>query len=174
MSKFTRLSPYNVNRVVAYIQEHLSEKILIPTLATLVGQKSEAAFARAFMCSTGCPPHRYILRCRIERAQHLLTETHLSMGLIAQEIGICDQSYFTRLFRQAVGLTPGAYRAQRKEQPGLERQTECLDPPSLGQHQRGRIMRFVPYLVEHGYCSRILMGKNASIFALFFPIIANF
>ena len=52
-----------------------------------------------------------VARLRIDRACHLLTHTHQPLAQIAQECGFGDQSYFTRVFRQRTGRTPGDYRA---------------------------------------------------------------
>jgi AraC family transcriptional regulator len=51
-----------------------------------------------------------VLRCRMERAKHLLTETTLPLHAIGAQVGYADQSHFTALFRQSVATTPKTYR----------------------------------------------------------------
>ena len=47
---------------------------------------------------------------RLERAEHLLQTTQLSLVEIAKVLGFADASSFTRAFRRATGDTPGSYR----------------------------------------------------------------
>ena len=49
---------------------------------------------------------------RIEAAKDLLRNTALSMGEIAALLQFTDQSHFARRFREAVGVTPRAFRQQ--------------------------------------------------------------
>ena len=71
---------------------------------------SDADFARLFKGATGQTPHQYVLRCRMARAKHLLTETTLPLHEIGARVGYADQSHFTALFRQYVATTPKAHR----------------------------------------------------------------
>jgi AraC-like DNA-binding protein len=48
------------------------------------------------------------------RARHLLDTTDLTIGEIGREVGMNDQFYFSRQFRQTHGESPSAYRARRK------------------------------------------------------------
>jgi AraC-like DNA-binding protein len=70
-------------------------------------------FARAFQQSLGVPPHRYLLKMRVERARDLLERSSMSLLDIALACGFADQSHFTRVFRAALGVTPGAWRRMR-------------------------------------------------------------
>jgi len=67
-------------------------------------------FARAFRQSVGEPPHSYVLRRRIERAQEMLKQTDQPLAEIALAVGFSDHSHFARHFRRLVGVTPGAAR----------------------------------------------------------------
>jgi AraC family transcriptional regulator len=73
-------------------------------------QTSAAHFARLFKQSTGQTPHRFVISCRIDRAEQLLTETKLPLNEVGLQLGCTDQSYVTALFRKRVGITPKAYR----------------------------------------------------------------
>src|SRR4029434_1185610 len=103
------LTPFTLPRTPAYIQAHLEHPLLLVELAA-VAQMSPAYFARLFKGATGQTPHQYVLRCRLERAQHLLTETTLPLHEIGARVGYADHSHFTALFRQSVATTPKAYR----------------------------------------------------------------
>jgi len=59
---------------------------------------------------TGKTPLQYVLHLRLEEAKKLLSGSGLTIPEIAEQIGIPDPNYMTRLFSRKVGLTPGAYR----------------------------------------------------------------
>lgn len=67
-------------------------------------------FARAFHQSVGVPPHRYLLKRRIEVACDLLVRSGMRLPEVALACGFADQSHFTRVFRASVGVTPGTWR----------------------------------------------------------------
>ncbi len=72
------------------------------------------------------PPFRsYLNHCRVERAQVLLASTNKPIADIAQEMGFCDQSYFSAVFHKLAGMTPAAYRRRHHSGLGL--------PPSQGE-----------------------------------------
>jgi AraC-like DNA-binding protein len=75
---------------------------------------SRSYFEKAFKASLGAPPHQWLVRQRIQRATKMLEQTNDSIGSIALSCGFTDQSHFTRVFRTAVGLSPAAWRRQRK------------------------------------------------------------
>jgi len=57
-------------------------------------------------------PRKLIMKIRIDEALHLLSATSRSLSDIAYATGFCDQSAFTRHFRQMTGLPPGVFRSQ--------------------------------------------------------------
>lgn len=106
------LAPWQVRRVIAYIEANLDTPIRNKDLATLV-RLSEYHFNVAFRNSVGEPPHGYIIRRRVERAQGLMLSTEKSLSDIAAECGMADQAHMTRLFRRIVGESPAAWRRAR-------------------------------------------------------------
>jgi AraC-like DNA-binding protein len=57
---------------------------------------------------TGLTPHQYIIRCRLERAMKLLSQSEMRLAEIAVEVGCCCQSHLTALFRKHLNTTPGS------------------------------------------------------------------
>ncbi|WP_433868104.1 helix-turn-helix domain-containing protein [Ralstonia wenshanensis] len=55
---------------------------------------------------------RYLQSLRIEAARGLLEAGDLSLERIAVQVGYNDTSSFCRLFKDKVGLSPGAYRGR--------------------------------------------------------------
>jgi AraC family transcriptional regulator len=106
------LAPWQLRRVVAYIEENLDKPLRNTELAT-VARLSPFHFNVAFRKSVGDSPHEYIIRRRMERAQGLMLSTDASLSDIAATCGLADQAHFTRLFRRVVGESPGAWRRAR-------------------------------------------------------------
>ena len=65
---------------------------------------------RAFTAAFGMPPGRYIRKLRLDLAAVALAGSDLPLSRIAADAGFYDQSHFTRLFRDEIGVTPGEYR----------------------------------------------------------------
>jgi AraC-like DNA-binding protein len=109
--RFSRggLSPALKNRICAYIESHLDEKISLDVLSTMAGL-SAYHFARAFRQSLGAPPHGYVLQRRLERVKALLRDSKLPLSEIALATGFSDQSHLARHFRRMTGRSPSIAR----------------------------------------------------------------
>ena len=103
------LAPWQLRRVVEYLNAHLSERVGLAQLAALVGL-SQSHFSRAFKASTGMAPYRWQLDGRIRRAQALLLDTRASLVEVAESTGFADAVHFGRTFRKFTGTTPAAWR----------------------------------------------------------------
>jgi transcriptional regulator GlxA family with amidase domain len=75
---------------------------------------SRSHFEKAFKVSLGTPPHRWLMRQRIQQAGEKLEHTNDSVSSIAVNCGFTDQSHLTRVFGAIVGSSPAAWRRQRK------------------------------------------------------------
>lgn len=71
---------------------------------------SPVHLARTFKVHVGATMSEYLRRLRVERARSQLLTTDKPLSQIALEAGFADQAHFTRIFKQMVGATPGAYR----------------------------------------------------------------
>jgi AraC-like DNA-binding protein len=91
-------------------------EIRLAELAALVGL-SQAHFARAFKASTGLPPYRWQLECRIRQAQALLSPGDVSREEVAQVSGFAEAVHVGRRFRQIVGIAPATWRRTRRPPP---------------------------------------------------------
>jgi AraC family transcriptional regulator len=106
------LAPGQARRAKTHIETNLSSKIKSKELAKLVGL-SASHFSRAFRETFGEPPHGYVMRRRLERAQGLILTTNIPLLQIAAECGLADQAHLNRLFDRFVGESPGAWRRAR-------------------------------------------------------------
>ena len=103
------LAPYQLRTIIEYIHTYLDTDLTLDKLASLIAI-SPHYFASLFKQSTGLSPHKYITKCRLEKAKTLLRQRDLSIALICQEVGFKNQSHFTRIFRQHFQITPKVYR----------------------------------------------------------------
>lgn len=87
----------------------LPDPLPLEALAVAAGL-SVSQFARAFKARTGQPPHRYLLRLRVEQAARLLRTSTLSIADIAAGCGFSHQEHLTRVLRAHLGTTPAALR----------------------------------------------------------------
>ena len=67
-------------------------------------------FFRRFKLATGQTPIDYLQALRIEVAKACLEQGREPVETIADDVGYQDISFFRRLFKRRVGLTPAAYR----------------------------------------------------------------
>ena len=95
--------------VMAYIQKNIEKTILINELASLSGL-SESQFRKRFKALFRLSPQEFILRARLQRGAKLLSSTNLVLSRVALKCGFCDQSYFTKQFRNFFGIPPKRYR----------------------------------------------------------------
>jgi len=76
---------------------------------------SYAHFRRLFRRVIGQAPRQFVLRHRLDKAAASLQLTGLPIKAVAEQIGIHDVCYFSKLFRQKFHISPGAYRANFNE-----------------------------------------------------------
>jgi len=98
-----------LRRVIERIRAHLDQDLTLAHLGAVVSM-SPYHFARRFQDSTGLPPHRFVVRERIDRAVRLLAAPALSIAHISQVVGLGAPSHFSTVFRRITGVSPSAYR----------------------------------------------------------------
>jgi transcriptional regulator GlxA family with amidase domain len=92
-----------------WIAEHYGQSSPVAAMATLSGL-AERSFKRRFAKATGVSPLEYVLTLRLEESKHALETSDAPIEAIATQVGYEDSSFFGRLFRRRVGLTPAQYR----------------------------------------------------------------
>jgi AraC family transcriptional regulator len=107
--KVAELARWRLRRVTEYVEANLAESVSLADLAAAAGL-TRMHFAAQFRAATGLPPHEYLLRRRIERAQEMLAEDREALVDIALSVGFQTQSHFTSVFKRFVGQPPRAWR----------------------------------------------------------------
>jgi AraC-like DNA-binding protein len=103
------LAPWQERRSKEMIAADRSGATTLVAVAEACGL-SVGYFSRAFRKTTGLAPHTWLQHARVERAMTMLRGTDKSLSEIALAGGFSDQSHFTRVFTQRVGMSPGAWR----------------------------------------------------------------
>jgi signal transduction histidine kinase/DNA-binding response OmpR family regulator/ABC-type sugar transport system substrate-binding protein len=98
-----------VRKAMAYVHTHYTEQISLTDIAAYVGL-SEQHLIRSFRSEIGITPIDYLKRYRIGQAKALLEEGSKSVTEVAAEVGFSTSSYFARVFRGEVGVSPSVYR----------------------------------------------------------------
>lgn len=111
---FSRASSNNLSLIkksVAYIHDCYNQDISLSMVAEHVSL-NPAYFSFLFKKEMGMNFSAYLLQIRIENARLLLKNSTLSLSSIALELGFESQSYFSKVFKKATGVTPKQYRQQ--------------------------------------------------------------
>lgn len=114
MEEVTAVDDGNIiDQVKNLIAENLSCDIQRDELAAMV-HISPGHLTRIFKKQEGISLSDYIIRQRIAVAKKLLSKTALSVTAISSRAGISYASYFTKIFKEHVGMTPQEYRQRYK------------------------------------------------------------
>jgi AraC-like DNA-binding protein len=101
----------HLGRAIAHIEQHHRTAIPVDDLAAAAGL-SPRQLLRRFRDEFGVSPQEFMLRARIHAACDELLQKDATVTRVAGNFGFCDQSAFTRQFRQVTGLTPMAYQRE--------------------------------------------------------------
>ena len=106
-----------LNAVLQYIDEHLSEDIRLAQLAS-IAHVSPAYFSTLFKRFNGLSPVEYIVHRRVQHAIEMIRTTQLNLTNIAMACGFNNSTNFYKAFRKVTGRTPLSYR---QEESGRDR-----------------------------------------------------
>jgi AraC family transcriptional regulator len=111
-------------RQLAAVREVMDARLAQPIpLADLAAAAalSISQFTRQFKASTGEPPHRFLMRLRVEQAGRLLRASSLPIADVAVRCGFSHQEHLTRVMRARLGTTPAAVRRGTADPAALAR-----------------------------------------------------
>jgi AraC-like DNA-binding protein len=99
-----------LKRVKEWLNEHLYEPQLGLDRAAEVAGISKYHLCKVFQASLGVTPMNYVRHLRLEEAARLLRQTALPITEIAVKAGFSNVSYFGKVFRHVVGVSPSQFR----------------------------------------------------------------
>lgn len=103
-----------IELITFYLNDHYAMDTSLEQLIK-IGCMSATKLQTAFKQYHGSTITEYIQQRRMSQAEHLLANTELNIGQIAQSVGYSKASRFAELFRKSTGLLPGEYRKISKQ-----------------------------------------------------------
>ncbi|WP_316816072.1 AraC family transcriptional regulator [Pedobacter nyackensis] len=108
---------YNTDSIsssITFMKQHIHET---PGIEQLAKQQnvSISHYSRSFKQKTGLSPINYFNQLKIQKSCQYLYFTDRSIKQIALDLGFDDQYYFSRLFKNVIGVSPAIYKKQHKK-----------------------------------------------------------
>ena len=100
-----------VTAVKRYVREHIREDIYIADIARQV-YLNEQYLMRLFKKTTGTSILEFITSERLWLARELLLNSDHPINRVADLVGYGNYSYFTKIFKRNIGMTPQEFRRQ--------------------------------------------------------------
>jgi len=103
------LAPWQARRAREILRANIKRGVALKEVARECGL-SASYFPHAFRRTLGVAPYKWLIEQRVVLSKEKLRVDELSLSDVAAECGFSDQSHLTRVFRQTVGVSPGAWR----------------------------------------------------------------
>ena len=101
----------SIRQAADYIGRHYAEALSLEEVAEHI-HLNASYLSALFKKATNANFRDYLNKVRIAEAQRLLVNTDSTIVDIAANCGFNDQSYFTKVFKKATGMTPRQYRSR--------------------------------------------------------------
>ncbi|MBA2521547.1 MAG: AraC family transcriptional regulator [Chloroflexia bacterium] len=95
--------------VLTHLHRHPAHRLSLAEAAALASLSPDH-FSRLFRAHTGTSFRQYAVHARLTRARHLLEETTLTVGEVAEALGYPDVFLFSRQFKAGFGVAPSRIR----------------------------------------------------------------
>jgi AraC-like DNA-binding protein len=102
-----------VSRVLALLHARPGHPWTLDELAREAAS-SRSNVAKRFADLVGQPPMQYLAQWRMQVAANRLAQTSAKVATIGAEVGYDSEAAFSRAFKKATGLAPGAWREARR------------------------------------------------------------
>ena len=103
----------SIGRALALLHEQPAAPWTLERLGEEAGL-SRSSLHERFTHFVGQPPMQYLTQWRMQVAAGLLRDTTAKLIEIAQDVGYESEAAFSRAFKRAVGMSPGAWRTRRQ------------------------------------------------------------
>ena len=102
-------SNHLANSAITFIEQNYSKNIGLQETAAFLGV-SEAHLSRVFKAETTLNFVKYLNSYRINESVHLMYDTSLSINQICNAVGIHNPSYYSKIFKSLLKVSPNKYR----------------------------------------------------------------
>ncbi|BAH46571.1 probable transcriptional regulator [Brevibacillus brevis NBRC 100599] len=104
-----------VDQTISYMHTNYAEPITLDDLANRAGL-TPRYYTEVFKKKVGKSPIEYLTSCRMEHAKTLLRESNKRLREVARLVGYADEFYFSRRFKQQVGVSPTVFVRMNQKQ----------------------------------------------------------
>ncbi|MGI6239529.1 MAG: AraC family transcriptional regulator [Christensenellales bacterium] len=98
-----------MHKTLAHIRTNYMDKLTLGGMASMV-YLSPSYFSRIFKEEQGVSFSEYLTNYRIKKSKVLLLNKSIRIGDVSAMVGFEDQSYFTKVFKRLVGISPSHFR----------------------------------------------------------------
>ncbi len=99
----------HIRKALRFLWDHYNQPLDLTQVAEYV-QLSPSYFSALFREVVGVPFREYLCQIRVEESKQLLLARSYSLADIAVSVGFPDQSYYCKVFKRIVGVTPGKFQ----------------------------------------------------------------
>lgn len=107
-----------VERTKDYVFKHIGKDLSLEDISDHF-YLSPSHFSRTFKAQAGETLIRFVSRCKMEYAAHLLASTDLKIYDVCEQVGYKSLRHFNKLFKAYTGMQPSGYR-QRMHMGGIK------------------------------------------------------
>lgn len=101
-----------IYKAIDYIKRNYMKKITLEDVASHV-RLSISYFCSIFKAEMKCSFNTYLNKVRIEMSKKLLEDNTIPLVDVAYLVGYEDQSYFSKVFKNRTGTSPGKFRERK-------------------------------------------------------------
>ncbi len=110
----TSRMPETIATTRAYLESHYADPI------NLAGMARQAHISVPHLCALykkhcGVSVMAYVIKLRLAKAQHLIQDTAMPIGQVAQAVGYDDLFHFSKLFKKHYGMAPTTMREKKAD-----------------------------------------------------------
>lgn len=102
-----------LQKALLYIDANIDKNLSIKAISHGINVSKSALYSK-FHTLLNCTIGDYVNRKRIEKSTQLLTKTNMSIEEVSQKTGFSSASYYTKIFKQHMGITPLKYKKLQK------------------------------------------------------------
>ncbi|KNY27974.1 helix-turn-helix domain-containing protein [Pseudobacteroides cellulosolvens] len=99
---------YAIKKALEFIEKNYMKQLLLEEAASYC-LLNQTYFCSLFKRYLNCSFVTYLNRVRIEKSKKLLNDSGLSLYEVSKQCGFKTQSYFTKVFKQETGISPGKF-----------------------------------------------------------------
>jgi len=106
-----------ISKAIDFMENNFDQSISISSLAKITFM-SESSFRHTFKNITGLAPIDFLIRLRIDKATEFMAKKpYINVTETAMKTGFENSAYFSKKFKEIIGITPMAYLKKQREFP---------------------------------------------------------